>query len=134
MVPDPEPLAAGARLVEREGVGRAAFLVRVAALTDTFGPLERASFWLGAVVADDVAHLSRHSILRGQPALPVWVGGRQPLRDLYATMLGLRHAAPVVALDDEAAEKASAFGALAVAGRRGMGRREGADHGPDATG
>ncbi len=58
--PDPEALEAGARLVGREGLGRAAFLVRVAALSGALDPLRRASFWVGAVVADDVAHLARH--------------------------------------------------------------------------
>jgi 2-dehydro-3-deoxygalactonokinase len=119
-LPDPAALAAGARLVERDGLGRAAFLVRVAALTEALDSRERAAFWVGAVVADDVARLARHAILRGSP--PVWVGGRQPLRDLYATLLGRRHAAPVVAIDDEPAELASALGALAVA-RRHAGRQ-----------
>jgi 2-dehydro-3-deoxygalactonokinase len=108
--------------VERGGIGRAAFLVRVAALTETLGPEERASFWIGAVVADDVARLASHPILQGQA--PVWVGGRQPLRDLYATLLGQRHAGRVVTIDDELAEKASAMGAMAVARRRGEKGRE----------
>jgi 2-dehydro-3-deoxygalactonokinase len=112
---DPEALSAAVRLVEREGLGRAAFLVRVAALTEALGLRERASFWIGAVVADDVAHLVRHPILERQS--PVWVGGRQPLRDLYATQLRRWHEAPVVAIDDEATEAASALGALAVARR-----------------
>jgi 2-dehydro-3-deoxygalactonokinase len=133
-VPDPEALATGARLVGREGLGRAAFLVRVAALTGTLGPVERASFWIGAVVGEDVAHLARHPILQGPPPLPVWVGGRQPLRTLYATLLGRRHAAPVVALDDETAEKASAMGALAVARRRGTAQGSGLSGAPGTTG
>ena len=113
--PDPESLAAGARLVERDGLGRAAFLVRVAALTDALPLQKRAAFWVGAVVADDVAHLARHSILQARPT--VWVGGRQPLRDLYAGLLGRQHEAPVRPLDEEIAETVSAMGAVAVAQR-----------------
>jgi 2-dehydro-3-deoxygalactonokinase len=113
--PDPTALAAGARLVERDGLGRAAFLVRVAALTAALPPDQRAAFWVGAVVADDVAHLARHPILHAGPT--VWVGGRQPLRDLYARLLQPRHNGPVRMLDDEIAETASAAGAVAV-GRR----------------
>ena len=67
----------------------------------------RASFWIGAVVADDVARLADHPILA--PGRPVWVGGRQPLRALYAAGLARRHAGPVVALDDPLAEAASAL-------------------------
>ncbi|MEJ7640031.1 MAG: 2-dehydro-3-deoxygalactonokinase [Singulisphaera sp.] len=114
--PDRAALDAGARLATREGLGRAAFLVRIAALAETLGPEARASFWLGAVVADDVAHLSRHPMLDGP--VPVRVGGRQPLRSLYARWLGERHAGPVSALDDDLAERASALGALAIARRR----------------
>ena len=62
-----------------------------------------------------------HSRLLPPPILaplpPVWVGGREPLRSLYARLLARRHPAPIVALDAGAAECASALGALAVARR-----------------
>ncbi len=70
--PDPEALATGARIVAREGLGRCAFLVRVAALTGALTPEARAGFWIGAVIADDVAHFSRHAILERR--VPVRVG------------------------------------------------------------
>jgi 2-dehydro-3-deoxygalactonokinase len=115
--PDPDAAEAGARLVASGGLGRAAFLVRVAALTGALTAERRAAFWVGAVVADDAAHLARHPILRDAPALPVWVGGRRPQRGLYADHLARFHAGPVQALDDATAEAASALGALAVARR-----------------
>jgi 2-dehydro-3-deoxygalactonokinase len=114
--PDPEALEAGARLVAREGLGRAAFLVRVAALSGALDPPRRASFWVGAVVADDVAHLARHPILHGRRC-EVWVGGRQPQRSLYARWLAPRHGGPVAALDGDHAEGAAAVGAVTVARR-----------------
>jgi hypothetical protein len=46
---------------------RAAFLVRVAALLGTMSPEQLASFWVGAVVADDAGHLARHPILARSP-------------------------------------------------------------------
>ncbi len=76
--PDPDAVAAGARAVERDGLGRAAFLVRIAALTDSFDAHSRASFWIGATVAADVLALAHHGILVRDR--PVWIGGRQPLR------------------------------------------------------
>jgi 2-dehydro-3-deoxygalactonokinase len=112
--PDPDALAAGARLADREGLGRAAFLVRVAALVLPWGPRQRAAFWIGAVIGADVAQLARHPILAG--GIPVFVGGRQPQRRLYTEALAGRHPGPVVALGDETAEHASAIGALAIAG------------------
>ena len=114
--PDTDAAAAGARAAVRYGLGRAAFLVRIAALTETLDARARASFWIGAVVADDFEGLAGHPIL--EPGRPVFVGGREPLRSLYADGLARRHAGPVVALDDRLAEAASALGACAVAARR----------------
>jgi 2-dehydro-3-deoxygalactonokinase len=117
--PDPDALAAGARLVESQGLGRCAFLVRVAALTGAMTAGQRAAFWIGAVVGDDAAHLARHPILK--TPVPVLVGGRRPLRGLYSAWLAERHGGPVEALGDDEAESVSALGALAVA-RRATGR------------
>lgn len=114
--PDPDAVAAGARLAQRDGLGRAAFLVRVAALEGAMPSEQRAAFWVGAVIADDAMRLARHTILRRQ--VPVLVGGREPQRALYAAMLEERLARPVTPLDDEEAENASAIGALEVARRR----------------
>ena len=113
---DPDAAAAGARAVARNGLGRAAFLVRIAALTGSLDPHGRASFWIGASVAADGLALARHPLL--SPGRPVWVGGRQPLRSLYAADLAGRHAGPVFTLDDGLAESASALGAWEIAVRR----------------
>jgi len=113
--PDPAAVAAGARLVARAGLGRAAFLVRVAALSGTYDPHQRASFLIGAVIAEDVAHLSRQALLQSPGRL--WVGGRQPQRSLYSRWLREQLPIPVLEIDDETADRASALGALAVAVR-----------------
>jgi 2-dehydro-3-deoxygalactonokinase len=113
--PDPDALAAGARIVRREGIGRAAFLVRISEILGTYPARQRASFWIGAVIADDVAHLARHPILLS--GFPVRVGGRQPQRSIYAALLAEHYAGRVIALDDEEVERASALGALAIARR-----------------
>jgi 2-dehydro-3-deoxygalactonokinase len=115
--PDPDAAEAGGRLVDGSGLGRAAFLVRLAALSGALSPSQRASFWVGAVVAEDAGHLARHPILAARPGVPVWVGGRQPQRRLYAECLRSLVPCPVRALDDDLAETASALGALAVARR-----------------
>ena len=103
---------AGARAARDHGLARAAFLVRIAAIQEAMGPEQRASFWIGAVVADDVEHLARHPILTARR--PVWIGGRDPLRTLYARWLSGVARGPVMALDDELAETASAMGALTI--------------------
>ncbi len=65
---DRDAAEAAGRAVARDGLGRAAFLVRIAALTQALSAYERASFWIGAVVQSDVDSLARHSILR--PVVP----------------------------------------------------------------
>jgi 2-dehydro-3-deoxygalactonokinase len=120
---DADAAEAGARAARAQGLERAAFLVRLSALRKLMSPEQRAAFWIGAVVADDVGHLLRHSILaKGRP---VFVGGREPLRTWYARWLGRLHDGQVSSLDDEQAEAASAIGALAVASRQRVTSRSG---------
>ena len=109
---DLESAETGWRTTQTDGLGRAAFLVRVAALMGKMRPDQLASFWIGAVVADDVNHLARHSILARRR--PVWVGGREPLRSLYARWLAGLLKRTVCPLDEELSESASALGALAI--------------------
>ena len=113
---DPDAAAAGARAAARDGLGRAAFLVRIAALTGSLDNRGRASFWIGATVAADVLSLAHHPILMEDR--PVWIGGRQPLRALYVAELAGRHHGAVIALEDSLVESASALGACAIAARR----------------
>ncbi len=113
--PDPKAVAVGAKLGATEGLGRSAFLVRVAGLNETLSPEERASFLIGALISDDVKSLSRHPILT--QAGHVWVGGRQPQRSIYANLLRERLSSEVHALTDDLCEAASARGALAIAER-----------------
>ncbi len=113
---DRDAAEAGGRAVARDGLGRAAFLVRIAALTQALSAFERVSFWIGAVVQSDVNSLVRHSILA--PGRPVWIGGREPLRSLYASWLGRRHLGMVAPLDHALADAASALGAIETVSRR----------------
>jgi len=113
--PDPEAARVGARLVRNVGLGRAAYLVRVSALQNQFNAHERASFLVGALIADDVDHLARHSMFR--TASQVWVGGRQPQRSLYTAELRGRLESPVEELEARIVDQASTIGALGVAAR-----------------
>jgi 2-dehydro-3-deoxygalactonokinase len=110
---DPSIIEHAAAIVAREGLGRAAFLVRVATLLNAMSREDRASFLLGAVVADDAENLARNHRLAGN--IPLYIGGKQPLRALYADQLARRRSGLVEALDEETCENASALGALAVA-------------------
>ena len=113
---DLEAAELGARVALEEGLARAAFLVRVAALCESLTPTQRAAFWISAVVADDVAHLVRRPIL-AQSSVVV-VGGREPLRSLYVRRLREFLFDRVSPIEDDLAEAASALGALEIAGKR----------------
>jgi 2-dehydro-3-deoxygalactonokinase len=115
--PDADAVALGASLAAREGLGRAAFLVRLAHLSGSLDLVGRASFLIGAVIGDDVANLARHPILEG--GVPVWVGGREPQRSIYVAALQVVRDGPVSRLDDDVAGLASVMGALAVASEAG---------------
>lgn len=86
---DQDLVESGARLARREGLGRTAFLVRIAALTQGWSKVQLASFLIGAVVAEDVARLEAHALfdVDEKPGLLV-VGGSEPRRGAYARMLG----------------------------------------------
>ncbi|MEO6810404.1 MAG: 2-dehydro-3-deoxygalactonokinase [Isosphaeraceae bacterium] len=111
---DPDAVAAGVRLAQRQGLGRAAFAVRLADLSHALDPQQRAAFWISAVAAVDVADLANHPILNDKA--PVWVGGSQPRRGLYASLLARRHLGHVATLEDDLAEQAAALGAVAIVG------------------
>lgn len=113
--PDGPAFEAGVRLVERDGLGRCGFLVRVAAVNGVLDLPRRAAFWVGSVIGDDVVQLVRHPLLRDR--VPVWVGGGATLRRLYTLAFAALHDGPVHPLSDDDAERASALGALAVARR-----------------
>jgi 2-dehydro-3-deoxygalactonokinase len=112
--PDPELVALGGLVAEREGIGRCAFLVRVAALSERLNATQRAAFWVGSVIGDDAARLARHPILDG--GVPLWVGGAPTLRRVYAQALA-RLRGGVTSLSDSDADRVAALGALAVARR-----------------
>ena len=113
--PDPLAIESASRIVRRDGLGRAAFLVRIADLTGAMDEHQRASFWVGAVIAEDAAHLATHPILADP--LPLWIGGRNPQRTLYAQSLGKLHAGPVHQIPEALAGDVSAIGALAILAR-----------------
>jgi activator of 2-hydroxyglutaryl-CoA dehydratase len=71
---------------------------------------------VGAVVADDVAHLVTHPLLRDHPERILTVGGTEPLRSLYAAQLGAAWRGRVVMAS--AGDTAAALGAALVARRR----------------
>jgi 2-dehydro-3-deoxygalactonokinase len=108
---DPVAVESGARLARRDGLGRAAFLVRIAALARDWSAEQRAAFLIGAVAADDLVHLGRIPRLAAGTDALVLVGGAEPLRGTYAGLLG-RPAIPATG------EHAAALGAALVGKRR----------------
>ncbi len=112
---DQDALAMGVLAAERLGLGRAGFLVRIAAALDRLGPDERLGFWLGASVAADVDCLLRGGVLKSNGK--VWIGGRSSLKTIYHHILCTKIGDKAKALADDVAEESAAAGALAVASR-----------------
>jgi len=105
-------------IIAQHGLARAGFLVRLSqVLGQEDDPMKRGAFWTAAVVADDALHLARQAILSAGSA-PIWVGGREPLRTLYAEALRTRLPGRAIhTLSDEQVDSAAALGALEVLAR-----------------
>lgn len=114
--PDPSWFAGGARHARESGLGRAAFGVRLAAISGQGTPEQRASWLVGAVVGDDVDHLVRHPLLRDRAEAILTVGGAEPLRSLYAA--NLAESWPGRVVTSPLGDTAAATGASLIASRR----------------
>jgi 2-dehydro-3-deoxygalactonokinase len=115
--PDPEWVSRGAAHAVEAGLARAAFAVRLAALSHQGTPEQRAAWLVGAVVGSDVAHLVRHPLLASRADdRPLVVAGGEPLRSLYAAQLRAAGVGATTAAD--AGDTAAAIGAARVARRR----------------
>jgi 2-dehydro-3-deoxygalactonokinase len=115
--PDASSVAKGIEVGASEGLGRAAFLVRIADVSGQLNINERAAFWIGAVIGNDIAHLAKHPILMS--GVPVWVGGREPQKTIYAQALQSVTGRSVNVIEAGLVQKAAAIGATNVARRAG---------------
>lgn len=112
---DSDAVALAQRLVVEQDTPlmRLAFLVRVAALTKSLTAEQRVAFWIAAVAASDALHLGTTAQMN------ILIGGRGSLRTLYREVIGRVSPHRVNSLDEETNERASAWGALAIADRWG---------------
>ncbi len=113
--PDWSAAERGADFAARWGLLRSGFAVR---LTDVVLREEQAArtwFFVGAVVAADVDDLMRASFWSAADI--VLVGGREPLRSVYAGLLDRRNLAATASLDADSLALAPARGALTIASR-----------------
>lgn len=118
---DPKALLKGAELGARLGVGRSAFLVR---LLDLFSDLDRdgrASFLLGAVLADDLSALKSSHSLKVAPESRIIVAGKAGLRDALMTLIAADpfFTGRIEAVPD-GIHSISALGAMEIARIRGL--------------
>lgn len=104
---------AGLRAGVSQGLARAGFLTRIAALLHVMDEPTRAGFWLGACVAADVDCLAQSAI--GRSVREIRIGGRSALRSVYGDAWRARGGPAIVELSDDVSEHASAVGAAAVA-------------------
>jgi 2-dehydro-3-deoxygalactonokinase len=111
--PDWPAVNAGAEFGRKSGVLRGAFAVRLA---DVLVGMDRSAstwFFVGVVAGSDWFDLSRWRF--SQTQIPLLVGGREPLRDIYGRLATGVWGGNVVVLNETVVELASARGAIAIA-------------------
>jgi len=118
----PEHLLAGAATARKVGLARACFSVRILAQFSAVDRDQRASFLLGAVLADDVLALKHSSAIQMRPDTTIVLCGKPMLRDALALLIaedsyfyGKR-----IVVDDALQANLAGAGALAIAAARNL--------------
>lgn len=106
---DEAALKAGAALSAQAGLGTALFRVRAAAKAGQMKEQALCGFFVGAVLEGDVR--AAESFVGD---LPVYVGGKEPLKSELCLLLKSRLTGTIIPVSDETARLASSLGALAV--------------------
>lgn len=115
-----EQLLAGAATARKVGLARACFSVRILAQFSKVERDQRASFLLGAVLADDVLALKHSSAIQMRPDTTIVICGKPILRDALALLIAEeRHFyGKKITVDDAQQANMAAAGALAIAAAR----------------
>lgn len=118
----PEHVLAGAATARKVGLARACFSVRILAQFSDVELDQRASFLLGAVLADDVLALKHSSAIQMRPDTTIVLCGKPLLRDALALLVAedsYFYGKRIIADDAQQANLAGA-GALAIAAARNL--------------
>lgn len=113
----PEWLLKGYRVSVSQGLNRAAYCVRLAQLWSDSTTADRTSYLLGALLGADIIALKACGAMKE----PIYVAGREELRDAFVTLLNgdgaFKDVHPVA---PELLKDLAGWGALLVARRRGL--------------
>ena len=116
----PEQVRAGAATARKVGLARACFSVRILAQFSDVDVDERASFLLGAVLADDLLALKNSSAIQMRPDTTIVICGKPMLRDALALLLAEQSFfyGRQIVVDDASQAHMAGAGALALASSR----------------
>jgi 2-dehydro-3-deoxygalactonokinase len=106
---------AGAQFARDWGIARGGFAVRLADVLAVADRAERTWFFVGLVVGNDWSELVRWS--QCGEAIPLLVGGREPLRSVYGFLAKTVRRSAAEVLDESVTGIAAATGAIAIARR-----------------
>ena len=106
----PERLIFGYEYAKSHGVSPSLIKTRNVQLWHNWTRDEAANFFVGAILCDDIRNVLR--IVRDD--LPLIVGGGDPLRTVFATLLAHEGVSNLTVVDDETARIASNVGAMMV--------------------
>ena len=118
----PEHVLAGAETARKVGLARACFSVRILAQFSDIERDQRASFLLGAVLADDVLALKHSSAIQMRPDTTIVLCGKPLLRDALALLIDQDSYfyGKKIIVDDAQQANLAGCGALAIAAARGL--------------
>lgn len=118
----PAHLLAGAATARKAGLARACFSVRILAQFSQVQLDERASFLLGAVLADDVLTLKNSSAIQMRPDTTIFICGKPILRDALALLIAedSYFYGKKIIVDDAQQGNMAGAGALAIAAARNL--------------
>lgn len=120
----PELVRAGAATARKVGLARACFSVRILGQFSDVLCDERASFLLGAVLADDLLALKNSSAIQMRPDTTIVISGKAMLRDALALLLAEQDFfyGKRIVVDDASQAQLAGAGALALAQARKLAR------------
>jgi 2-dehydro-3-deoxygalactonokinase len=108
----------GAKFAQEWGVARGAFAVRLADIMVGIERHERSWFLVGLIVGNDWTELAKWPLF--DKAIPLLIGGREPLRSVLGHLSHLAPTKVLQTLDEPIVDIAAAAGAIRIATRRSV--------------
>lgn len=112
----PDRVIQGYQQAKQAGLSRAAFSIRV---LDQFSELsvnEKANMLMGVVFAEDLRAILNHQVISASPQIPVYIAGKEIVRDTLALLLSMeKYEGEVIPVDSQTMHHLAGYGVLRIA-------------------